>query len=230
MNLKALMEDTAPKRQRRPQTVRLLVDHDAISDGTPLVYAPSTVEELAIGAWLDDISPSQGELGERPEDPHPLGGRRQAVLADRVGLPDVERGRLEGTVERGPGAQAVEGSGRGDVVVDRGAAVDGDRGGGGAGGGGVGVAPGSACLPWGPWPRRTRGLTPRTAWWAALRADVRERRSGAIGQGKPGAQLSRPGRVRSCGTRGAALRRMSWPDANAAWVPTTRSRLQAGSC
>ncbi|MFF7405424.1 AIPR family protein [Streptomyces sp. TR1341] len=54
MNLKALMADTGPKRQRRPQTVRLLVDHDAISDGTPLVYAPSTVEELAIGAWLDE--------------------------------------------------------------------------------------------------------------------------------------------------------------------------------
>ncbi|MEV8035643.1 hypothetical protein [Streptomyces sp. NPDC086182] len=54
MNLKALIEDAGPKRQRRPQTVRLLVDHDAINDGTPLVYAPSTVEELAIGAWLDE--------------------------------------------------------------------------------------------------------------------------------------------------------------------------------
>lgn len=54
MNLKALMEGTGPKRRRRPQTVRLLVDHDAINDGTPLVYAPSTVEELAIGAWLDE--------------------------------------------------------------------------------------------------------------------------------------------------------------------------------
>ncbi|KUO16814.1 hypothetical protein AQJ91_34190 [Streptomyces dysideae] len=36
MNLKALMEGTGPKRQRR------------------LVHAPSTVEELAIGAWLDE--------------------------------------------------------------------------------------------------------------------------------------------------------------------------------
>ncbi|WP_029391407.1 AIPR family protein [Streptomyces xiaopingdaonensis] len=54
MNLKALMADTGLKRQRRPHTVRLLVDHDAISEGTPLVYAPSAVEELAIGAWLDE--------------------------------------------------------------------------------------------------------------------------------------------------------------------------------
>ncbi|MFK0020918.1 AIPR family protein [Streptomyces sp. NPDC090798] len=53
MNLNAFMEGTARSRQRRPQTVRLLVDHDAIKDGTPLIYAPSAVEELAIGAWLD---------------------------------------------------------------------------------------------------------------------------------------------------------------------------------
>ncbi|MFB6875115.1 AIPR family protein [Streptomyces sp. NPDC056323] len=42
------------KRQRRPQTVRLLVDHDAILEGTPLLYAPSIPEEQAIGAWLDE--------------------------------------------------------------------------------------------------------------------------------------------------------------------------------
>ncbi|PRX97872.1 AIPR family protein [Allonocardiopsis opalescens] len=54
MNLKALMAGTKRRRQRRPQTVRILVDHEAISDGTPLVYAPTTVEELAIGAWLDE--------------------------------------------------------------------------------------------------------------------------------------------------------------------------------
>ncbi|MER6103403.1 AIPR family protein [Streptomyces sp. NPDC001832] len=53
MNLKALMETSGRKRQRRPQTVRLLVDHDAIEEGTRLEYAPSAVEELAIGAWLD---------------------------------------------------------------------------------------------------------------------------------------------------------------------------------
>ncbi|MFD9235025.1 AIPR family protein [[Kitasatospora] papulosa] len=53
MNLKALMETSGRKRQRRPQTVRLLVDHDAIEDGTRLEYAPSAVEELAIGAWLN---------------------------------------------------------------------------------------------------------------------------------------------------------------------------------
>ncbi|MFJ3807903.1 AIPR family protein [Streptomyces sp. NPDC090073] len=53
MNLKAFMEGVAGRRQRRPQTVRLLVDHDAIEDGTPLIYAPSAAEELAIGAWLD---------------------------------------------------------------------------------------------------------------------------------------------------------------------------------
>ncbi|MFF3588400.1 AIPR family protein [Streptomyces sp. NPDC002387] len=52
-DLKALMDGAAKNRQRRPQTVRLLVDHDAIKDGTPLIYAPSTVEESAIGAWLD---------------------------------------------------------------------------------------------------------------------------------------------------------------------------------
>ncbi|MFI1831113.1 AIPR family protein [Streptomyces sp. NPDC020412] len=53
MKLKALLEGSTQKRQRRPQTVRLLVDHDAIKDSTPLEYAPSAVEELAIGAWLD---------------------------------------------------------------------------------------------------------------------------------------------------------------------------------
>jgi hypothetical protein len=53
MDLKALMEGTPRMRQRRPQTVRLLVDRDVIKDGTPLVYAPSAAEELAIGGWLD---------------------------------------------------------------------------------------------------------------------------------------------------------------------------------
>jgi hypothetical protein len=53
MKLRTLMEDSARRRQRRPATVRLLVDHDAIEEGTPLVYVPSTVEEVAIGAWLD---------------------------------------------------------------------------------------------------------------------------------------------------------------------------------
>lgn len=51
--LRDLMATTARKGQRRPQTVRLLVDRDAIGDGTPLVYAPSNAEEAAIGAWLD---------------------------------------------------------------------------------------------------------------------------------------------------------------------------------
>lgn len=53
MNLAALMKTAGPGRQRRPQTVRLLVDHDAIEEGTRLEYAPSAVEELAIGAWLN---------------------------------------------------------------------------------------------------------------------------------------------------------------------------------
>ncbi|MFF0226665.1 AIPR family protein [Streptomyces sp. NPDC004629] len=53
MNLSAFIEGASRNRRRRPQTVRLLVDHDVIKDGTPLVYAPSTAEEVAIGAWLD---------------------------------------------------------------------------------------------------------------------------------------------------------------------------------
>lgn len=53
MKLTALLKIAGQTRQRRPQTVRLLVDHDAIDEGTRLEYAPSTVEELAIGAWLN---------------------------------------------------------------------------------------------------------------------------------------------------------------------------------
>ncbi|MFB7457738.1 AIPR family protein [Streptomyces sp. NPDC056188] len=53
MNLAALLKTSGRTRQRRPQTVRLLVDHDAVEEGTRLEYAPSAVEELAIGAWLN---------------------------------------------------------------------------------------------------------------------------------------------------------------------------------
>ncbi|WP_046501017.1 AIPR family protein [Streptomyces odonnellii] len=44
---------SSKKRAKRPPTVHLLVDHDLISEGTSLVYAPSDTEERAIGAWLD---------------------------------------------------------------------------------------------------------------------------------------------------------------------------------
>ncbi|MFJ6525842.1 AIPR family protein [Streptomyces longwoodensis] len=53
MNLAALLKVAGQTRQRRPQTVRLLVDHDVIEEGTRLEYAPSAAEELAIGAWLN---------------------------------------------------------------------------------------------------------------------------------------------------------------------------------
>ncbi|MCK1818898.1 AIPR family protein [Streptomyces sp. XM83C] len=53
MNLAALLKVAGQTRQRRPPTVRLLVDHDVIKDGTPLEYAPSAAEEFAIGAWLN---------------------------------------------------------------------------------------------------------------------------------------------------------------------------------
>ncbi|MFE0579094.1 AIPR family protein [Streptomyces sp. NPDC058874] len=53
MKRKALLEGAVQSRQRRPQTVRLLVDYEAIKDSTPLEYAPSAAEELAIGSWLD---------------------------------------------------------------------------------------------------------------------------------------------------------------------------------
>ncbi|MFF1284180.1 AIPR family protein [Streptomyces sp. NPDC058299] len=52
-NLQEFMDGAKKSRQRRPQTVRLLVDHDVIADGTPLLYAPSAAEEQAIGTWLD---------------------------------------------------------------------------------------------------------------------------------------------------------------------------------
>ncbi|MFC4562844.1 AIPR family protein [Nocardiopsis mangrovi] len=51
--LRAYVDGAAPKKKKRPQTVRLLVDYDVINDGTPLVYTPSAVEEMAIGVWLD---------------------------------------------------------------------------------------------------------------------------------------------------------------------------------
>lgn len=53
LDLSAFVTAAAKKRPKRPPTVHLLVDHDIIPEGTLLTYAPSGVEERAIGSWLD---------------------------------------------------------------------------------------------------------------------------------------------------------------------------------
>ncbi|MCX4825570.1 AIPR family protein [Streptomyces sp. NBC_01142] len=43
----------APRPQRRPSSVKLLVEHGRIADGTRLMYRPSAAEERAVGEWLN---------------------------------------------------------------------------------------------------------------------------------------------------------------------------------
>ncbi|MFJ4862690.1 AIPR family protein [Streptomyces sp. NPDC088748] len=44
---------SASRRLRRPNSVRLLVDHARIADGTQVVYRPGRAEESALGSWLN---------------------------------------------------------------------------------------------------------------------------------------------------------------------------------
>ncbi|MFD3676423.1 AIPR family protein [Streptomyces sp. NPDC058613] len=49
-----LFTSPPPQRPRRPSSVRLLVDHERIPDGTQVLYQPGRVEEEAISGWLDE--------------------------------------------------------------------------------------------------------------------------------------------------------------------------------
>ncbi|WP_329527381.1 AIPR family protein [Streptomyces sp. NBC_01462] len=54
--LTAYKENATLRRRasRRPNSVRILVEHHHIPDGTLLMYSPGRVEEDAIGAWLNE--------------------------------------------------------------------------------------------------------------------------------------------------------------------------------
>ncbi|MFI1430904.1 AIPR family protein [Streptomyces lydicus] len=55
VKLTAYQENPASKRvRRRPNSVRILVEHHHIPDGTLLMYQPGRVEESAIGDWLNE--------------------------------------------------------------------------------------------------------------------------------------------------------------------------------
>jgi hypothetical protein len=56
VDLSKFVAAASKKRRKRPPTIHLLVDHDLISDGTPLIYAAGDTEERAIGGWLNQDS------------------------------------------------------------------------------------------------------------------------------------------------------------------------------